>query len=406
MTGESFGIGFDSCGFITQYSHIPSVEYLPGVHVAGIRNRTRETAEEQAERCREEGWGDPSVYGEDELVALIEDPDVDGLWVTGPNFLRVEVIEAAMDAVEDGADLAGIAIEKPLARNLAEAERIIDRIDAAGVPAAYLENWAHEPTLREARELLWERGRPSGRPYIARSRAEHGGPHSGWFWDGRRQGGGALTDMLCHALAGNEVLLSDPAGELPPLEATRVDANAETLKWGRPEYAEQLREEYGVDYEEHPADDYARATVTYETAEGTRLMSEASGSWCYVGAGVSRSIELLGPEYSGRVMTDESAESVFFSDAATEGEGWLEKQTASSGRMPVGGASSVNSGFVAENRDATDAFANGEDGMLDLGFGYGILELCMGAYKAAEEERTMTLGDPSLVEYVPPPARH
>jgi len=402
---DSFGIGFVSCGFITREMHVPSVEYLPDVHVAGIQNRTRANAEDVAERVRDDGLGDPAVYGEDQVAALVEDPDVDGLWVTSPNFTRVDVVDAAVAAIEDGAVLQGIAMEKPIARNLREADAIADRIDAVDVPVAYLENWPHEPDIAKLRELLWERGREAGRPYIARSQAEHGGPHSAWFWDGELQGGGALTDMLCHALAGNHVLLADPEREDGGLEAVSVTAETETLKWSREAYAEQLREEHGVDYETDPADDYARATVRYETDEGDRVMSEVAGSWCYVGSGVRRSIELLGPEYSGQVMTDDESSSVFLSDALAEGEGWAEKQVATSGRMPIAAGHVVDGGYVAENRDAVESFRAGEDGALDFEDGRRVLRISMAAYKSDEEGEEIDLREADLEGYTPPPAR-
>ena len=405
MTNDQFGIGFVSAGFITRESHVPSVGYIPGVRVAAILNPTRERAETLADRCRSEGWGDPKVYGADDVGEMVADPNVDGLWVTSPNFTRVEVIEAAVEAVEDGADLRGIAMEKPVARNLAETRTIVELVEDAGLPHAYLENWPHEPDLAKLRSLLWERGREAGRPYIARSQAEHGGPHSAWFWDGRKQGGGALTDMLCHSLAGNDVLLSDPDAEDGDLEPITVSADTETVKWSRPTYATQLREEHGVDYEANPADDYARVTVRYEDAQGEPVISEATGSWCYVGAGVRRSIELLGPEYSGRVVADESSSSVFFSDALASGEGWAEKQTATSGRMPIAAGDVVKGGYVAENRDAAEAFRRGENGFLDLRDGERVMKLCMAAYLAAEEGREVNLADADLEEYVPPPAR-
>ncbi|MFC5278077.1 Gfo/Idh/MocA family protein [Halorubrum rubrum] len=403
MNKDQFGLGIVGAGFITQESHAPSVEYLPGVHVAGIQNRTLETAAELADTCRDEGWGDPSVYGEGEIDALVADPDVDGLWITTPNFVRQDSVEAAVRAVDDGGDLAGIAIEKPLARTLSEADAIVQRIEDAGLAHAYLENWVHEPRLRELRSLLWERGRGAGRPYIARARAEHGGPHSAWFWNGEKQGGGVLTDMLSHALSTNERLLTDPEGG--DLEAVSVSADAETLKWNHGDFADELEAEFGVDLRENPVDDYARATVQYEDSSGRTIVSEATGSWCYVGAGVNRSIELLGPEYSGQVVSNGSESSVFFSDALSGGEGWAEKQNATSGRMPLAAADVVLGGYVAENRDAVDAFRRGENATLDLRHGRDILRLCLAAYKSAETEATVDPRNADLEGYTPPPAR-
>jgi len=402
---DPFGIGFVGAGFIARESHAPSVEYLPNVRVAGIANPTQSRAEAFADTCREEGWGDPAVYDASQVAALVADPAVDGLWVTSPNHTRVDVVEAAVDAVADGADLQGVALEKPVARTVDEARRIRDLLDDANLPHAYLENWPHEPEIAETRELLWERGREAGRPYLARSKAEHAGPHAGWFWDGRRQGGGALTDMLCHALAGNEFLLSDPQVEDGGIEPVSVDADTATLKWDQPAYAEQLRETYGVDFAEHPVDDYARATVRYEDGDGRTMVSEATGSWCFVGAGVSRDVELLGPEYSGQVVTDESSSSVFFSDEIGDASGWAEKQNATSGRMPVTGATVVDGGYVAENRDAIESFRANENGRFDVRDGLSVVRLCMAAYRAAEEGETVDLRSTDLSGYVPPPAR-
>lgn len=403
MSTDSFGIGFVSAGFITAESHVPSLQYIRDAHVGAILNPTQSRAEALAETCRDQGLGDPTIYGEDEVAALTADPAVDGLWITSPNFTRVSVIDQAVDAVEDGANLSGVAIEKPVARTLTEVDQIRDRLNSVDLPTAYLENWPHEPTLDQLRSLLWERGRPAGRPYLARSQAEHGGPHSAWFWDGVKQGGGALTDMLCHALASNEILLTDPKNE--NIEAVAVTADTGTLKWNREAYAEQLQEAYGIDFAANPVDDYARATVRYAAADGTTAMSEATGSWCYVGSGVRRSVELLGPEYSGRVQTDDDAQSVFFSDNLSTGDGWAEKQTATSGRMPLAAADVVTGGYVAENRDAIEAFRNGTDGRFDIADGRRILKLCMAAYKAAEDGAEIILDEVDLNGYTPPPAR-
>lgn len=405
MPSERFGIGFVGAGFITRECHVDSIEYIRDTHVAGILNPTRKTAEELAEVCRNRDIGEPTVYGADDVAAMVANPAVDGLWVTSPNHTRVDIVESAVEAVEDGAELAGMAMEKPVARDLAETEYILEIVEGAGINHTYLENWPHQPDIEKLANLLWTQGRAAGRPYIARSKAEHGGPHSAWFWDGRKQGGGVLTDMLCHSLSGNDFLLSDPDSETDGLQPVSVTADAKTLKWGQPEYAEQLREQHGVDYETAPADDYARATVSYETDDGTEVVSEATGSWCYVGSGVSRRIELLGPEYSGQVVSDESQKSVFFSDAVSDGEGWAEKQNATSGRMPIAAGKATEGGYVAENRDAIDAFRIGDNGMLDLHHGRDVMTLCMAAYKAAEDGERVLLAETDLSSYTPPPAR-
>jgi predicted dehydrogenase len=96
---------------------------------------------------------------------------------------------------------------------------------------------------------------------------------------------------------------------------------------------------------------------------------------------------------------------VFFSDDLAGGEGWAEKQNATSGRMPIAAADVIKGGYVAENRDAIDSFRAGENGAFDLDDGLRILRLCMAAYKAAETGEEVDPRTADLETYVPIPAR-
>ena len=46
-----------------------------------------------------------------------------------------------------------------------------------------------------------------------------------------------------------------------------------------------------ADYGARPAEDFARASVTYEDEHGTPLIVEATTSWSYVGAGLRLSMD-------------------------------------------------------------------------------------------------------------------
>jgi predicted dehydrogenase len=67
------------------------------------------------------------------------------------------------------------------------------------------------PGLTRAQEIIWARGASvAGAPYLARCAEEHSGPHRAWFWDGRQQGGGVLSDMMCHSVEAGRHLLTPP----------------------------------------------------------------------------------------------------------------------------------------------------------------------------------------------------
>ncbi|WP_248515304.1 Gfo/Idh/MocA family protein [Salinarchaeum laminariae] len=399
---DSLGIGFVGAGFITETFHAETLRGIRHAHGAGIYNPTTSTAERVADSIRETECGDPAVH--ESVGELTRDPDVDALWITSPNFTRVDVVESVVEAIEDGAELTGIAIEKPLARNLAEARRVVELIERIDVAHAYLENQVYMPGVAKLKDLLWDGAAATGRPYLARSAEEHAGPHSAWFWDGEKQGGGVLSDMMCHSHKVNKHLLESASGEA--LTPVAVSCDLSTLKWTRDEYADELAENFDVDYRSEPSEDYAHATVFYETEDGEIVVGEATNSWCYVGTGLRITIELLGPEYSGTINTLESGTDVFFSSDVEDETGYVvEKQQAGQGEMPVIPDEANAYGYLQQNRHVVDAFRDGENAREDLYDGLEVVELCMASYKAAEEGARIVLDDVDLEDYVPEPAR-
>src|SRR5207237_2509782 len=224
------------------------------------------------------------------------------IWVTGPNQARIENFEEIIDTVERGrGELRGIACEKPLARNVGEAKKVVELTKRIGVKHGYLENQVFAPQVEAGHALLWARGAATtGRPYLARAAEEHSGPHMPWFWRGALQGGGVLNDMMCHSALVIRHLLTKPGEPLSTVQPVRVTGHIASLKWTRPEYAAKLKKQMGneVDYTKTPSEDFASVVIEFETDDGTVALGEATTSWSFVGAGLRLSAELLGPEYS------------------------------------------------------------------------------------------------------------
>ena len=101
--------------------------------------------------------------------------------------------------------------EKPLARSVAEARRMLELAERSGLLHGYLENQLFSPGVVRGREIVWARGAAlTGPPYLARAAEEHSGPHMPWFWEGELQGGGVLNDMMCHSVEVARFLLTPP----------------------------------------------------------------------------------------------------------------------------------------------------------------------------------------------------
>ena len=407
MAGK-LGVGFIGSGFITKF-HIRSWEAVRDADVRGVYSPNKANAEDAAALARSLRVGEAKAF--DSIEAMVADESIDCIWICGPNFARVENMERIVAAIKKGARLRGIACEKPLGRNAAEAARMVELVEEAGVLHGYLENQLFQPNLERGKQIVWLRGAAaSGRPYLARAAEEHGGPHMPWFWQGDLQGGGVLNDMMCHSLEVGRYLLTKPGAPRNSIKAKKVSAQIAFLKWSRPEYAKLLRGTMTdkVDYTRNPAEDFARATVTYEDDAGTPLIVEATTSWSYVGAGLKLSMELLGPEYSMSVDSLAGGTKVFFSRRLQEqqaGEDLIEKQNAEQGLMPIVGNEAAEYGYDNENRAFTRWFLDGVQPEVNFHAGREVTELLMACYMSAEEERVIEWKPKNLLTYIPPVAR-
>ncbi|MCW3979580.1 MAG: Gfo/Idh/MocA family oxidoreductase, partial [Candidatus Bathyarchaeota archaeon] len=333
---EKLGVGFIGSGFVAGF-HASAFTGVRGAEITAVYNYREESANGLAARIRGLGVGDPRVYTD--LRGMLSDGAVDAVWIMSPNFARLGVVEAIAEEAEQGrTGLVGVCCEKPLARTADEAERMVELVERAGLLHGYLENQVFAPGVARGREAVWGYGaRYSGRPYLARAAEEHGGPHKGWFWDPKRSGGGVLLDMTCHSLEADRFLLSDPERPKESLKPVSVQSTVASLKWTREPYLSRLREDFGVDYGESPAEDYALTLVSYEDEDGGLVLSEARTSWSFVGPGLRLTFEVLGPEYSISINSLRQELNVFFSRGVRipPSEEFVEKQAAEQGLMPM-----------------------------------------------------------------------
>lgn len=392
---RTLGVGILGAGFIGNF-HVDSFRGVRDGDIVAVCSRRLERAADLAAKAEALGVGS-GVTAYDEIVELVRDPRVEAIWVLTPNFTRVEVIKAITDEVISGrAELKALAIEKPLGRNVAEARVVLEMVQGAGLLHGYLENQVYAPGLVRSREIIWARGAAgSGSPYLARAAEEHSGPHNTWFWNGATEGGGVLNDMMCHSVEAGRFLLTPPGTRLSEwLTPVSVTATIASLKFGRPEYAKWLQDNYEgvVDYTKTPSEDYAHAVFEFINGDGEPVVVEATTSWSFVGAGLRLSFELLGPEYSMENDTLSTESKLFLSRnlQQAEGEDMIEKQNAEQGLMPLLSDEAVSYGYTGENSHLTTMFLQGEQPLEGLESGLEVIEMLMAAYKSAEQGRTIS----------------
>jgi predicted dehydrogenase len=407
-SARRLGVGFIGSGFNARF-HMQGFRGVRDADVLGVWSPNKRNAASAAQLARDLDVGGAKAYSS--IGAMVADPAIDAIWLTGPNHARVENVEEIVDAIERGVGtLKGIACEKPLARNVAEAKRVIELVERVGLAHGYLENQVFAPQVETGRELLWARGAATtGRPYLARAAEEHSGPHMPWFWRGDLQGGGVLNDMMCHSALVVRHLLTKPGADLATVRPARVTAHIASLKWTRPNYSKQLAKMMGseVDYTKRPSEDFASTTIEFETDDGHTVIGEASTSWSFVGAGLRLSAELLGPEYSMSWNTLDSGLKLFFSRAVRgkAGEDLVEKQNAEIGLMPVVANEAAAYGYEAEDRHFVRVFLGKEQPKLTLHDGLEVVKILMTAYQSAEQGKTLAFPPRGLDKFVPAVAR-
>ncbi len=407
MTTRPLGIGFVGAGFMNRV-HVASLVGVRDCEATGVFSPTRAHAERLAAQARSHGVGDATVHAS--ITDLVADPRVDALWISSTNDTRVAVVEEIVDALARGnGELVGLACEKPLARNLAEARRMIELVESTPLLHGYLENQVFQPSVVRGKEIVWRRAVPfAGRPYLARAAEEHGGPHTNWFWSGERQGGGVLNDMLCHSYEVARHLLTAPDEPRAALQVEEVNAQIASLKWSRPEYAAILRErsDGALDYASAPSEDFARAAVALRAPGGERALVEATTSWSFVGPAGRLRAELLGPEYSLQIDSLTTDLTVFISRGLGQrpGEDLAEKQNAESGLMPVVADAPAAHGYTAENRHMVQAFLARRMPDETWHDGLAVTEVLMACYRSAEEGRSVAF-PADLADFVPAVAR-
>jgi len=144
---------------------------------------------------------DYHVKAYDDYTKLIDSEELDAVVISLPNFLKRESIFYASKEKLD------IFVDKPLARSLAEAAEILQRVRIDDTRVMVCTNYRYFDSVQTVKKLLDE-GR-IGDVVIATSELIMNGPFShplvprpvpDWWFDREKAGGGALLDLGHHLI--------------------------------------------------------------------------------------------------------------------------------------------------------------------------------------------------------------
>jgi len=139
--------------------------------------------------------------------AVIDDPEVTAVYVATPTATHAQYAIAAARAGKH------VLVEKPMAMSAAEAGRMVEAADAAGVRLWVAYYRRALPRFVKIRQLL-EAG-VIGRPLSVHTIWRKPTDFTGWRWDPERNRGGEFYETACHTLDVLDLLLgpaTDVAG--------------------------------------------------------------------------------------------------------------------------------------------------------------------------------------------------
>jgi predicted dehydrogenase len=186
-------IGFAGAGYIINI-HAKAAQVQKDVELAAVVEKYSDKSAALAKKFR--------IKNQYETIGqLLKAGDVDALVIGTPNFLHAPQAIAALKAG------VHVMVEKPMAMNAREAEKMLDASTQSGATLMVAHCWRFDP------DVLWLRAQSKKLGRIIRTKGygvhSHWGP-AGWFTQKQFAGGGAMADMGIHALDTARFLLGDP----------------------------------------------------------------------------------------------------------------------------------------------------------------------------------------------------
>ena len=172
-------------GFISRFYADTLVAQRRKDEIVSVYSRTEANAKQFAEQ-----YGAPHYTTS--IVECVQHKEVDAVIVGLSNDMHLEAVLACAAAGKH------VLCTKPLGRNASEAKQMLQAVEQAGVIGGYLEDLCYTPKFLKSLASV-QKG-AIGEVVWSKSRETHPGPHSDWFWDKEKSGGGAIIDLGCHCV--------------------------------------------------------------------------------------------------------------------------------------------------------------------------------------------------------------
>ncbi len=174
---------------------IPGAHESDKVELIAVASRDMTRAEAYARE-----WGIERAYGS--YDALLEDPDVDAVYISLPNTMHVEW---SIRAVEAGKH---VLCEKPFSRHAEDVEKAFDAAERAGRLLSEAFMYRHNPQTKRLTELV--RDGAIGELRVVRAAFSYSLYDANNIRLRTDVEGGSLMDVGCYCVSGSRLLAGEP----------------------------------------------------------------------------------------------------------------------------------------------------------------------------------------------------
>ncbi|HZR96420.1 MAG TPA: Gfo/Idh/MocA family oxidoreductase [Gaiellaceae bacterium] len=174
---------------------IPGAKESPKVDLVAVASRTQERADAYARE-----WGIGRAHGSYE--ALLEDPEIEAIYISLPNTMHVEWSIRALEAGKH------VLCEKPLTRHPDDVAAAFDAADRAGRLLTEAFMYRHNPQTKRLKELVGSGA--VGELRLIRSAFSYGLYDEDNIRLRTDVEGGALMDVGCYNVSGSRLLGGEP----------------------------------------------------------------------------------------------------------------------------------------------------------------------------------------------------
>jgi predicted dehydrogenase len=283
------------------------------------------------------------------IKECVEHKDVDAVIIGLSNDMHLEAVLASAAAGKH------VLCTKPLGRTASEALQMLQAVEKANVVGGYLEDLCYTPKFLKS--LAAVKNGSIGEVIWTKSRETHPGPHSDWFWDKEKSGGGAMIDLGCHCV---EISRNFIGKDIKPMEV---------MCW--------------ADTRVHPidAEDNAIGLVRYENG----AIGQFEVSWTFRG-GMDLRDEVMGTE--GTIWANNFLRTGFEMFTTGKGEQYVaEKAETNAGWLFPVGDEVHELGYSHMFTDMFDAIDKKNEPAETFYDGYIVNAILDAAYKSAASKQ-------------------